>query len=501
MENNYQKIKKGSALAYGLIIMFAVSIILVSILQFVVSQMKYSIRTTNKEQSFQLAEAGVYFYRWYLAHETSALNQKKLSEFWAGDFLGKEEGGYEVEFPQGSPIGKYNIEVEAPESNSTIVTVKATGWTYKDPNVKRVVQVRFRKPSWSEYAVVTDSDIRFGEGTTINGKIHSNGGIRFDGVAQNLITSHKDVYDDPDHTGDPEFGVHTHKGTVDPLPPANIPVRDDVFEAGRQFPVTEVSFTGFSEDNDFIKEEAQKGLGGNGCTANGCYFDDTKEGREIILKNNGTFEMRTVVSYDSSSFGIIEYQRNDKPNKTCSDRTDSRCVTIFNIPDNGIIFVENNAWVEGKISNKQITIVASDTSELNPASYGKDIYIGKDNLNYTSYDGTDVIGLVAQKDISVIRDSLSNLVIDAALLAQNGRVGRGYYPGYYKSSITVNGAIATKLRYGFTYVGSNYNCGSGVVIGNGYCTRNLNFDNDLLYYPPPYFPTGDAYAIDLWEEL
>jgi len=505
IEKKYEKNKKehrGSALAYALIIMFAVSIILVSILQFVSSQMKYSIHKTNKEQSFQLAEAGIYFYRWYLAHETSALSSKQLNDFWSsGDTMGTDsEEPYIVDFPQGNPIGRYQIEVIPPEPNSTIVTVKSTGWTYKNPNLKRIVQVRFRKPSWSEYAVITDSDIRFGEGTTINGKIHSNGGIRFDGVALNLITSLKETYDDPDHSGDPEFGVHTHNGTDDPLPPAAVPVRNDVFVAGRQFPVTEVSFTGFSEDNDFMKEQAAEGLGGDGCTSNGCYFDDYREGREIILKDNGTFEMRIVRTFDLNSFSVITYQRLDKANKTCSLRSDSRCVETYNIPDDGIIFVENNVWIEGDISDKKITIVASDNSELNPASNGKSIYIGNDNLNYSSYNGEDIIGLVAQKDITVIQDSLSTLNIDASLLAQNGRVGRSYYSGVCKNSITVNGSIATKLRYGFAYTGSTCSC-SGYSVGSGYCARNLNFDNDLLYYPPPYFPTGDAYAIDLWEEI
>jgi len=485
-----EKIKKGSALAYGLVIMTVVSIILVSILQFISSQVRLSIHSGNKEQSFQLAEAGVYFYRWYLAHETETLNAKQLNEFWAsGNALGVG-GVYEKEFPEGDPIGKYQIEVEAPEANSTIVTVESTGWTYKNPDMKRKVRVRFRKPSWSEYAVVTDSDIRFGEGTVVNGKIHSNGGIRFDGVAYNLITSHKDTYDDPDHSGGVEFGVHTHESPIDPLPPANAPVRNDVFVAGRQFPVPLISFTGFSEDNDFIKDEAKAGLSGDGCTNNGCYFDDSEYGREIILKSNGTFDVRIVASMDSYTHSVSLYRRYDRPNRTCSNRSDSRCVRNYQIPDGGIIFVENDVWVMGEVSNKKITIVASDNSIVNPASYGKNIYIGEDNLNYSSYDGNDIIGLVAQKNISVIFDCLSNLTIDAALLAQNGRVGRDYYPLNYKNSITVNGSIATKLRYGFAYTD-----------GTGYQDRILHFDNNLLYYPPPYFPTGDAYAIDLWEEL
>ena len=175
------KNKKGSSLTYGLIIMFAVSIILVSILQFVVSQMKFSLWTVEKEQSLQVAEAGVFYYRWYLAHATNNFDTAQLSNFWAnGNPLGTTHDGYTANFPANDPIGKYTIEVTPPQANSTIFTVKVTGRTLKNSNVTRVIQVRFRRPSWSEYAVVTNSDIRFGEGTVINGKIHSNGGIRFD---------------------------------------------------------------------------------------------------------------------------------------------------------------------------------------------------------------------------------------------------------------------------------------------------------------------------------
>ena len=530
MKKNYQKTKKGkgSALAYGLIIMFAVSIILVSTLQFVVSQMKFSIWTNNKEQAFQLAEAGINYYKWYLAKKTSTLSQEQLNAFWAGNFLGKAGSNYHVPFPQGSPIGEYKIEVVPPEINSTILTVKVTGWTYKNPNLKRIVQVRFRKPSWSEYAVVTDVFTRFGEGTEINGKIHSNAGIRFDGVAHNLITSKWDTYDDPDHTGNPEFGVHTHKdvgGSINEnfrpaeAPPNSVPARGDVFMGGRQFPVPEVPFTGFSTGNDFMKEEAQNG--------NGKYFDNTGSGRKIILKTDGTFDVCTISTnaYNTSAFTISQYNGviagatgssagdNGNPCFTtacCSQNNcnylspqrKGKCVSMENytIPNNGVIFVENNVWVYGTINNKKVTIVAAKIGESDPTNYGKNIYIGENNLSYTNYDGKDIIGLVAQRDISVVRDSQTTLNIDAALLAQNGRVGRESYDNIYKTSITVNGAIATKQRYGFAYVG-NHNCGGGVLIGNGYCTRKLNFDNNLLYYPPPYFPTGDAYVLDLWEEL
>jgi hypothetical protein len=90
-------------------------------------------------------------------------------------------------------------------------------------------------------------------------------------------------------------------------------------------------------------------------------------------------------------------------------------------------------------------------------------------------------------------------------LAQTGRVGREFYTGGscgcgshscedHKNTITVYGAIASNQRYGFAWI-------DGCPRDTGYLNRNIYFDNNLLYYPPPYFPTGSQYLLDLWEEL
>jgi len=86
---------------------------------------------------------------------------------------------------------------------------------------------------------------------------------------------------------------------------------------------------------------------------------------------------------------------------------------------------------------------------------------------------------------------------DAALMAQSGRVGRANYTGptAIRDTITVTGAIVSNQRYGFAWANT---FGSHV---SGYRHRNLYYDNNLLYCPPPYFPTGKNYLIDLWEEL
>ncbi len=482
--------EKGSALAYGLIIMAAVSIILVSLLQYITSQIKFSYATGEREEAFQIAESGIYWYRWYLAHEVSGKTVQQIEDFWKNGNPYGVSAPYEAEFsdPESGPIGKYSIQVEPPDPNSTIVMVKSTGWTYADPGLKRVIQVRFRRPSWSEYAVAANDVMRFGPNTEVFGKIFSNNGIRFDGLAHNVVSSAVANYDDPDHSGPNEFGVHTH---VNPppgsgvsnsfvsaeAPPSPVQNRPDVFMAGRQFPVPTLDFNGIIADLNYMKTESQ-------VPGQGIYYDNsncgnkTNLGRHMVL-NGSTMTVSVVTGYNNANNSI----------------TKEDCFQYgVPIPNNGIVFVENNLWIQGTINGVRTTFVAANLVGGAKAN----IYLGADNLLYTNFDGRDIIGLVAQNDIEVIKNSLNDLTIDAALMAQSGRIGRNYYTPFgcssqscqdHKGTITVNGSLATNLRYGFAYTD-----------GTGYSYRVLNFDNNLLYYPPPFFPTGTEYAIDLWDE-
>lgn len=123
------------------------------------------------------------------------------------------------------------------------------------------------------------------------------------------------------------------------------------------------------------------------------------------------------------------------------------------------------------------------------------MYLGKD-IRYTNYDCTDMVGLIGQQDVEVYRSSNNILRLDASLIAQLGRVGRANYTGPFaiRNTITVYGAIASNQRYGFAWIDNQGNHVSG------YINRNLYYDNNLLYCPPPYFPTGTQYEMDLWEE-
>jgi len=540
MENN-KKNKKGSALAFMLVIMTVVSILLVSILQYVSSQIKYGSYNYSKEEAFQIAEAGMNYYKWYLAHvmETRTTPQDVLDYWENGDGYGNsplgtehdcdESGAYIANYSSGSVKGKYCIEVTPPEDWSTIFTVKIVGWTDKAPETKRTIQARFRKPSFSDFMLVSDKQFTLGDRTETHGRVHSNEGVYFNGVAYNIVSSEKDTYSfDGTILG---IGSGTKSGVWTRWSNEfNTVQGENVFQAGKQIGTSEGathwSFPAIDYWIDYAKSKVPGGAAtptNNICNDDACYFNNTGEGREIIL-NGSTFTVCDVNSYYDSCPDLtdpvtgIEYnfckiffvnipKYSIKSYARTNGTTGSGCSSCsgicaprgpFNIPDNGVIYVENNAWVRGILGNssnhKKVTIIA--------ASPGKNIIVGhagaNSNILYSSRDGEDVLGLLAQNNIEIAKDSPSTFSIDGALMSRNGRVGRDFYldlASFFNSS-TIN-------FYG-SIVSYNKPTIEQVVFGSfssGYKNVNFNFDNNLIYYPPPFFPTGVGYSLDNWEEL
>ena len=64
--------------------------------------------------------------------------------------------------------------------------------------------------------------MRFGAGYRDFGPVHVNGGIRFDGLAHNIVTSGTTTYTDTDSdacTTTNSWGVHTCLSPADPISP------------------------------------------------------------------------------------------------------------------------------------------------------------------------------------------------------------------------------------------------------------------------------------------
>jgi hypothetical protein len=331
--------------------------------------------------------------------------------------------------------------------------------------------------------VVANAAIRFGEGTEVFGLVHSNNGIRFDGLAHNVVYSSVEKYYDPDHSSSQEFGVHTHVYPQDPYPPASVPTRTDVFEAGRQFPVPAIDFDSITMTLSDMQSAAQE--------EGGFYRSNAGAlGYHVVLKTNDTFDLYKVTSLVHAPQDCDNTM--DQDNWGTWSIANQQELGNYSLPENGIMFFEDDVFVDGQINTAWVTIVAAFLPDNPP--FRKDITINNDLL-YTNYDGQDAIGLIAQGNINVGMVSEDDLRIDAALVAQNGRVGRYYYSNSCDSygvrqKITLWGMIATNQRYGFAYTD-----------GTGYLERSINYDGNLLYNPPPMFPlTSGQYLTLSWEE-
>lgn len=477
---NSSRLRRGYMLLNVLVIASLATIILTGITSWYVAVYRGSRHVVERENAFQMAEAGIDYYRWHLAH-------------WPTDYKdGTNTAGpyvHDVVNADGEVIGQFSLVITPPPSGSTIVTITSTGTVANNDEVSRTIQTRLAIPSLAKFAVVNDDTVRFGEGTEVFGPLHSNGGIRFDGLAHNVVSSALTTYDDPDHSGAQEYAVHTHVSPTDALPNAPLAARPDVFEAGREIGVPAYDFDGLTLTMASLKTLAQ--------SASGRYIGpsgNNKRGYHIVFAANDTFKLYRVNSLSNPAGSCTNGSNNQSGwgSWTISSET---LVGTYNIPSNGVIFVEDHVWVDGIINTARVTVAAARFPES--ASEYRSIIVNKD-LRYTNTDGQDTIALVAQNNVIAGLQSEDDLRIDAALIAQKGFVGRYYYTSNnncsnysIRDSLTLYGMIASKERYGFAYTDDT-----------GYIDRTITYDTNLLYAPPPHFPlAGDQYETISWEEI
>ena len=485
-----KKIKNKGAIIIQTIVFASVAIIIITALaSFTATSIKLGRETFNREQSFQAAEAGVDYYRWHLAHASTDYQDGTGR---AGPYI------HSLIDKDSNTVGNFSLTITAPSQGSTLVKIESTGTSIADPTLIRKILTQVAKPSIAEHAFAGNDAMRFGIGTEVFGSIHSNGGIRFDGLAHNLVTSGVSTYTDTDSdacTTNNSYGVHTCLGTDDPTSPTSLPARPDVFEAGRKIGQPTIDFSGFASDVADLKTAAQ--------TSDGFYRDVAGTGfvgYHIVLKTDDTFDLYKINSWIALP---------DSPH-TCTTNSSNPLSLTWSInaqtlqgnypfPNNGIIFIQDHLVIDGQINGARLTIAAALLPEPSDTTQFKNIIIDND-LSYTNYDGTDSIGLVAQGGVMVGMISEDNLKIDGALMAEHNSVGRFYYAGSnclstYKSRsiISLYGMIASYARYGFAY---------GSPPTSGYTTRNITYDANLLYAPPPSFPlTSDQFEILSWQEV
>ncbi len=455
-----RKLIQGTITPALIVITGAFLVVIYGLLFLLVLQVDFSNRNLASESALSLAEAGINYYRWHLAHDPADFTDATTS---AAPYV------HTVTDPSGGVLGTYSLTITPPASGSAIVTIKSVGASSLYSKVTRTITAQYGRQSLAKYSFLQNASAWYGSGITVNGDIHSNTGIRMDGTNLSKVTSANTTY-----TCGSETGCSPSQS------------RPGVWGSGGdqtlwQYPVPSVDFNAISFDFAQMKTAA---------IANGQWLGASgAAGYHLIFNSNGTYTIRRVTgtnyydAYDADNGCQRQYQR----------ITSETQIATGSVSQKPILFFEDTLWVEGTINGKATVVAAKfpvQTSNTN-------IWIPT-NLNYLAYDGNHRLGLIAQTDIYFARDIPTNFRVDGALMAQKGKIIRHGYisscgstTNAVRNSLTINGAI-------ISYNKSYWNFNNPVV--SGFTTRTINYDTRLLYEPPPYFPVTGDYEFISWKE-
>ncbi len=465
---NLQKNKQGGYLLLLVLVFSAIFFVIVSsFVASIVTQSKVITQRVQLEEAGHIAEAGLNYYKWFLAHYPGDVtNGTGLP----GPYIGVYSD------PEGAAIGEYSLEVASTTYCGELasIDVNSTGHTYVDPSVTRTVSARYAQPSVADYSFILNADVWVGNDVQITGPYHSNGGIRMDGTNNSSVTSGQATWNCTSSFGCSPGGTRDGVFTTTANPNTSL------FE----FPSAPVNFTGMTVDLSLMQSKAQ---------SQGLYIGPSgKAGYHLIFLSDGRVEVRRVNSKVNEPNGYAWGYYMNILNGTS-------LVGVYTLPAScPLIFVEDQVWLEGEVNGKFTLAVADvDSSGVDPS------IILNNNITYSNTDS----GLlsIGEYDVLVGLVVPDDMELNGIFIAQKGHFGRNHYdtsmPNAWeeyikRNSLTINGTIVSNGRVGTKWVSS----GTGTYL-SGFNYRYNSYDRNLVLDPPPLIPrTSDLYQFSQWRD-
>jgi Tfp pilus assembly protein PilV len=455
------------ALVFGSIFV----IVLGALASFSLTQNKVQTSSSGKAKGLALAEAGLEYYRWHLAHFPTDLKNGTNA---AGPYVITQND------PEGGPVGTSTLTITANQSCgvTTSIDIASKGVPNDGSNTARTIKARYAQPTVAQYSYVLNDSAWVGSTEVVNGPFHSNGGVRMDGTANAPVTSSLATW-----TCTPSFGCS---------PSAT---KNGVFGSGPNssnwsFPTPQVDFAGIAADFTNLKNRAQAaGLYfprySNGNSNSSAYW----KGYHLTFAANGTVTVTRVTSTNRLTVVTVNPASKNQDNSVIQNEVNYGTYTT---PSScGLIFVEDNVWVDGVIPQK-VTIVAANTVD---AGVTPNAYL-PNNITYSS--ASSGLTLVAQNDILIAGNSPNSLTLNGIFIAQGGAFGRnlfacnsGYEP---RNLLTMHGTTVSNKTPITAWLGP---CGGTA----GYPSSVSVYDRTLSTDPPPFTPilSTDFQFVD-WRE-
>ncbi|HSE61355.1 MAG TPA: hypothetical protein VLA88_03595 [Candidatus Saccharimonadales bacterium] len=513
--------QKGFVLPSVLGFLVVITIIFMSVVELIGSNIVLVGNNIQSQKAFNIAEAGINYYLWHLSHNATDYKDGQSTPTTPDPQLGYGPYVHNYVDDNAKTQGTFTLWINPQGGGSTIVKIRAIGQV-AGTSIKRTIDAQIGAPSFASYGLVADTAVWFGNTESANGPVHSNQGIRMDGASNSDVTSTNATYTPPSNLGgdgSSKPGVWCHTSVTSPV---NCNTRN---KSDWRYPVPSVDFNAVTgslcsiKKNAFLADSSTTSLASmpNACsqtpsTRTAAYLPRRastfaiNRGYLIELNNNGTYNLSQVNA------------ENDRNTPYTSALTLSSVATNIAIPGSGVIFAEDNVWVRSNTTyNGRVTIGAG---RLASSSQEANIVIA-DDLVYAQKDGSDAIGLMAEQDILIApyappATGSFNFEVDAALIAQAGSV---QYPSTYRTVNTCTrgwtnanqtfnfyGSVATRQSWTWTWFRGS-SCGDAALqasTGNyisGVLNNTTQYDYNMLYTPPPSWPVTSTYNVLSWREV
>lgn len=507
-----------------LAIILAFGIMATSIVEVTLTNFNVVGNIVKSQQAFNVAEAGLNYYLWHLNHNGTDYKDGGTTPSTPNAQLGY--GPYTHDYIDSNAVkeGTYTLWINPAGGNSSVVTVRSIGQA-SGSNVKRTVQAQIGSPSFASYAVASDSALWFGNTESASGPVHSNQGVRMDGPSNSTVSSANAAYTPSNQLGgdgSSHLGVWCNLSVTTPV---NCSTRS---KSAWIYPVPLVDFNQVSSSLCTMKKVA---FAANSSTAslatqsNACTQVPTTRTSSYLPQRSTTYNATRgylIILNADGTYNLYNVNaENDQLTPYTSALTTQAVATNITIPSSGVIFTEDNVWVlSNPTYHGRVTIAAGKLASTNSSTYANVNIAGP--LVYSTKNGTDSIGLVAQD--SVVLEPYAppssgsfNFEVDGALLAQSGEV---WYPGTYATNsnrctrgwtnsnqqFLFYGSVATRQTWTWTWLDGSSSCGDAAFdASNGYISgienNTTQYDYNLEYSPPPSYPLTSGYNILSWREI
>jgi len=460
---------------------------------FVITENKLQSNATATARATAIAEAGLEYYRWFLAHYPSDLQN--------GTGVA---GPYTIAYadPEGGQAGTIELAIAGNSSCGTItsIDISSTGRPSENMNLARTLTARYARPTVARYSYVLNDSVWAGADRIINGPYHSNGGVRMDGTANASVTSSLSTW-----LCTSSFGCGSNQ------------TKTGVFGSGPnqtlwEYPVPQVDFDAIAADFGALKTKA---------TASGRYLPrystgTNKENSSYWRGYHLTFNGNNTVTVERVSATSLQYVTPinpadiDESGESSSGYARDRSVissesfySTLTLPsDCALIYVEDNVWIEGTVDRK-VTVIAANvvTTGIEPN------VMLLNNIQYQTIDGSDGLTVIAENNVMITGDSPQNMTLNGIFVAQGGAFGRNYFwrgssdnrcstTYEARGTLTILGTTVSSIRTGTRWNGVN--CTGSTA---GYQSRIDAYDRNLSTDPPPFTPqTSTDYEFVDWRE-